>query len=78
MDEKPLRAFPPKVLSWGTRLGLRQVSIRPVTLAVAPSRATTPSYLGQLALQLGGFHVRAYLGEAAFPPPIAGNSGSPE
>ena len=40
---------------------MRQVSVRPVTLAVAPGTATTPGYPGQLALQLGGFHVRAYL-----------------
>ena len=50
---------------------MRQVYGRPVTLAVAPVTATTPSYPGQLALQLGGFHVRAYHGEAAFPPPGA-------
>ena len=40
---------------------MRQAGVRPVTLAVAPSSATTPGHLGQLALQLGGFHVRAYL-----------------
>ena len=50
--------------------------------AVAPVTATTPGLSGQLALQPGGFHIRAYPGQAAFPPPgarppIAGNSGSP-
>ena len=44
-----------------------------------PVSATIPGHLGQLALWLGGFPVRAYLGEAAFPPPgawpsAAGNS----
>ena len=82
MDEKPLRAFPPKDLPLGTRLGLRQADVRPVTLAVAPVTATTPGHLGQLALSPGGFHSRAYPGQAAFPPPgarspIAWNSGSP-
>ena len=48
---------------------MRQVWIRPVTLAVAPGTATTPGHSGQLALWLGGFHVRAYPGQAAFPPP---------
>ena len=61
---------------------MRQAGVRPVTLAVTPSRATTPGYPGQLALWLGGFHLRAYSGRAAFPPPearlpIAGNSGQP-
>ena len=42
MDEKPLRAFPPKDLPLGTRLDLRQAGVRPVTLAVTPSSATTP------------------------------------
>ena len=42
---------------------MRQVYGRPVCLAVAPSRATTPGPLGQLALQLGGFHIRAYPGK---------------
>ena len=46
MDEKPLRAFPPKDLPWGTRLDLRQAGVRPVTLAVAPVSATTPSHHG--------------------------------
>ena len=50
---------------------MRQVYGRPVTLAVAPVPATIPGPPGQLALQLGGFHVRAYHGEAAFPPPEA-------
>ena len=53
-DEKwgkeSLRAFPPKDLPWDTRLALRQVYGRPVTLAVAPGTATTPGHLGQLAL----------------------------
>ena len=47
---------------------MRQAGVRPVTLAVAPSRATTPGYPGQLALWLGGFHIRAYPGETASPP----------
>ena len=50
---------------------MRQVSVRPVTLAVAPGTATTPGHPGQLALRPGGFHVRAYPGKAAFPPPEA-------
>ena len=61
---------------------MRQGYVRPVPLAVTPSYATIPGYLGQLALSSGGFHVRAYPGEAAFPPPgarppLAGNSGTP-
>ena len=50
---------------------MRQGYIRPVTLAVAPVCATTPGHPGQLALWPGGFHLRAYLGAAAFPPPGA-------
>ena len=50
---------------------LRQDWVWPVTLAVAPVTATTPGHPGQLALWLGGFHLRAYHGEAAFPPPVA-------
>ena len=50
---------------------MRQADVRPVTLAVAPGTATTPGYPGSLARWLGGFHVRAYLGQAAFPPPSA-------
>ena len=68
-NQNPLRAFPPNDPPWGTRQKLCQAYVRPVTLAVAPITATTPSYPGQLALWLGGFHVRAYHGEAAFPPP---------
>ena len=49
-DEKwgkeSLRAFPPKYPPWGTRLSLRQAGVRPVSLAVAPSSATTPGYHG--------------------------------
>ena len=49
-DEKwgkeSLRAFPPKYPPWGTRLSLRQAGVRPVSLAVAPSSATTPGPLG--------------------------------
>ncbi len=61
---------------------MRQGYVRPVTLAVAPVCATTPGYPGRLALWPSGFYIRAYLGEAAFPPPgarlpIAGNSGTP-
>ena len=67
MDEKPLRAFPPKNLPWDTRLALRQVYGRPVTLAVAPGTATTPGHLGQLALSPGGFHSRAYLRRSGVP-----------
>ena len=48
---------------------MRQGYVRPVPLAVTPSSATIPGYLGQLALWLGGFYVRACLGQAAFPPP---------
>ena len=48
---------------------MRQAYVRPVTLAVAPVTATTSGHSGQLALWLGGFYVRAYLGQAAFPPP---------
>ena len=44
-----------------------------MTLAVAPVCATTPGSPGQLALWLGAFHLRAYLGEVAFPPPGAGS-----
>ena len=65
--QNPLRAFPPKDPPWGTRLELRQVDPRPVTLAVVPGTATTPGHPGQLALRLGGFPVRAYPGEAAVP-----------
>ena len=50
---------------------MRQGYSRPVCLAVAPGTATTPGHPGQLALWLGNFHVRAYLGTAAFPPPGA-------
>src|SRR5699024_8785554 len=49
-DEKwgkeSLRAFPPKCPPCGTRLSLRQAGVRPVSLAVAPSSATTPGPLG--------------------------------
>ena len=48
---------------------MRQDYVRPVTLDVAPVTATTPGHPGQLALWPGGFHLRAYPGAAAFPPP---------
>ena len=67
-NQNPPRAFPPRYPPWGTRLGVRQVWVRPVCLAVAPICATTPGPLGQLALWRGGFHIRAYSREAAFPP----------
>ena len=49
---------------------------------MAPGTATTPGHTGQLALSPGDFHLRAYPGQAAFPPPgarppLAGNSGTP-
>ena len=40
---------------------MRPTQVRPVALAVAPVTATTPGHPGQLALWLGGFHVRATL-----------------
>ena len=46
---------------------LRQAGVRPVTLAVAPVTATTPGHLWQLALQPGGFHLRAYSGVCGVP-----------
>ena len=44
--QNPPRAFPPRYLPWGTRLSMRQAGVRPVTLAVAPVSATTPSHHG--------------------------------
>ena len=67
LGKESLRAFPPKDLPWGTRLCMRQAYGRPVTLAVAPGSATTPGYLGQLPLWLGGLPVRAYCGVCGVP-----------
>ena len=44
--QNPPRAFHPRYLPWGTRLSMRQAGVRPVTLAVAPVSATTPSHHG--------------------------------
>ena len=67
MDEKPLRAFPPKNLPWGTGLELRQGACSARLSGRVPVGAATPGHPEQLALWRGGFPVRAYPGETTVP-----------